>query len=335
MNNYLEKLVKRESLTSKEAATVVEMILTHRLTPIHVAGLLSALCTKGESVDEISGFIRGSKKHMVSVQMSDAIDVCGTGGDGLKTFNISTAVAFVIAGAGVSVAKHGNRGVSSKCGSADVLEALGVNIQLSPNHAEKVFEKVGMVFLFAPLFHPAFKYAAQVRKELGIRTIFNYLGPFLNPAQTKRQLIGVPTEEMAKKLIEVSKKLSYRHLFIVVSKDGMDEVSTTTTTTVFENNNGNISQFLIDPKEYGLQNSSNNSLTGGNALENAQIIIKILEGGKGTQRNIVVLNSALALMVAGKVKAIQEGIDLAEESIDSGEAKKILKNLKKETQRYA
>ena len=361
--DLLNTIIDRQDLTSSEASFLLEEIIAGNLNNSQITAVLIGLRSKGETVDEIVGFIKTMRKHMVKLSLSsrvrndrgdlpfgrlprfarnDIIDIVGTGGDGAGTFNISTAASFVVAGAGVNVAKHGNRAASSKCGSADVLESLGVNIQLTPEQATGVLESVGMVFLFAPLYHPAMKNIGPIRKELGVRTIFNFLGPFLNPASTKRQLIGVPNVEIAKKLALVSLGLNYKHLIIVTSKDGMDEISTNAQTHVFEIKGKKITKKIINPNDYGRlprrhnkRASRNDSLRGGDAKENADIIRAILSGQKGPKRDIVVLNSAYALYVSGKAKTVKEGIALAERSIDSGSAKKVLDRLIKETQKYA
>lgn len=294
-----------------------------------------ALRVKGETTNEILGFIQTMKKHMIKINAPKALDIVGTGGDGSGTFNISTATSFVVAGAGVPIAKHGNRAASSKCGSADVLEALGVNINLTPQQAEEVFKKVGMVFLFAPLFHPAMKNIAPIRKELGIRTVFNFLGPFLNPAGTKIQLLGVPNLEIAEKLAKVATKLNFLHLMIVTSEDGIDEITITDNTKVFEIKDNSITRYALSPKEFGIKLASKKDLLGKDPKENAETIQNILKGEKGPKRDIVVLNSAVALYLAGRVKNIKQGILIAEKSIDSGAALNVLESLIKETKKYA
>lgn len=331
----LNKLVDGNNLSQKEASFLLEKIIAGKLTPAQIVAVLVSLRTKGETVDEIVGFIQTMRKHMVKISAPKAIDIVGTGGDGIGTFNISTASSLVVAGCGVKVTKHGNRAASSKCGSADVLESLGVNISLTANQAKKVLGKVGTVFLFAPNFHPAMKNIAQIRRELGIRTVFNFLGPFLNPASTSRQLLGVFNIEVAKKLAQVAAKLKFSHLLLVSSPDGMDEITTTGKTKVFEIEGSKIRSYIISPEKYGVKLVSKKHLLGGDASENASIILKILNGEKGAKRDIVVLNSAAALCLAGKAKNIAEGILLAEKSIDSQSAFQILQNLIKETQKYA
>lgn len=335
ITKLLNKLVEKQNLTTSETKLFLEMVMKGEVLPSQIAAILVALGMKGETTDEILGLVQAMRQQMVRVAVTDAIDVCGTGGDGSNSINISTAVSFVVAACGVNVAKHGNRAASSKSGTADVLEALDVNIDLTADQVKEVLEKVGMVFLFAPNFHPATKHVAIVRKELKIRTVFNFLGPFLSPASVKRQLIGVPNKEIAKSLLAVAKQLGYEHLVLVSSEDGMDEVSLTAATHVFEIRNGKEKEFIIDPKDYGFEIVLKEEIMGGSAEENAKILMNILEGEKGAKRNIVILNSAVALYVAGKVKTIKEGIAFAEKAIDSGKAKKVLENLVKETKKYA
>lgn len=334
-NYYLNKLVEKEDLTVKEIRELFAAVSRGEVDPVQVAAILIALRMKGETVDEIIGLIQEMREHITPFPSSfHAVDTCGTGGDGAGTFNISTTVAFVIAGAGVSVAKHGNKAASSKCGSADVLSELGVNIMLDPEQAKHVLEEVGMVFFFAPLYHPAMKYVVPVRKALGTRTVFNFLGPFLNPAQVKHQLIGVPNPALAKKLAKVAAKLSYEHAIIAASDSGMDEIDTAATTTVFDIRGSKITQKNVDPQQLGFKKTSRKTLLGGNVSENARIIRDILSGKKGPKRDIVVLNCAYALYVSGKAKNVKEGIALAEQSIDSGTAKRVLEKLVKETKKY-
>lgn len=331
----LNKLINKENLTTGETRLFLLEVMKGVIAPAQIGAILIALRMKGETSEEIVGFIKAMRENMIRVNTKNAIDVCGTGGDGAGTFNISTAVAFVVAGAGVKVAKHGNRAASSKCGSADVLEQLGVNIQLSPQQAEDVFNKTDMVFLFAPLFHPALKNLVIVRKELKTRTIFNFLGPFVSPASVEKQLVGVPSVEIAETLAKVGKALGYDHLLIVTGEDGLDEISISSTSTVFELKDNSVKQSVIDPVSYGFKKVSTKEVMGGSAEQNARFIREILQGTKGSQRDIVVFNSAYALYVAGIVTDIKEGIKLAEESIDRGKARLVLENLVKETQKYA
>lgn len=332
----LNKIADKKNLNSKETSFLLEEIIEGRLNSTQVAAFLVSLRTKGETIDEIVALIQTMRKHMSKVAAKgNVIDIVGTGGDGAGTFNISTASSFVVAGAGVKVIKHGNRAASSKCGSADVLEELGVNINLTPTAASNLLKKAGMVFLFAPLFHPAMKNIAPVRKELGIRTVFNFLGPFLNPASTKKQLLGVPNLETAKKLAQVASKLKFSHLIIATSQDGLDEITTTSNTRIFEIKKGKLKTYTISPKQFGISPSTKKDLLGNDATENAKIIRRILNGEKGPKRNIIILNSAFALYLAGTVNKIKSGITLAEESIDSGQALKVLNDLILESKKYA
>ncbi len=322
---FLNKIVDKKDLTKKEAMVLMEEMLGDKLLPSRIAAILTALRMKGETVEEILGFITVMRKHMIKVKTDGVvIDTCGTGGDGKETFNISTVVAYVVAGAGVPVAKHGNRNASSLCGSADVLEALGMNINLSPQQAGKMLAKTGFAFLFAPLFHPGMKHVGQVRRELKIRTVFNYLGPFVSPAGVKRQIIGVPGIKLAEKLAKVATSLNYEHLLLISSMDGLDEISISADTILFEVKGKKVKKITISPKQFGIQKVSKEKLLGREKEMNAEIIKKILLGERGSRRDIVILNSAAALFVAGKVRTIKDGVSLAEESIDSGRAQKVL-----------
>lgn len=333
--SILNELINKQNLTTEKTQLFLTEVMKGITTPAQIGAIFTALRMKGETPDEIVGFIKAMRENMIRINVSNAIDVCGTGGDGSSTFNISTAVAFVVAGTGVKVAKHGNRAASSKCGSADVVEELGVNLQLSSQQAEKVFHKAGMVFLFAPLFHPAMKNVATVRKELQIRTVFNFLGPFVSPASVEKQLIGVPSVEIAEKLAEVGKTLGFKHLLIVTSVDGLDELSISSKTLLFEVKDNLVKQSIIDPVSYGFKKVPKKEIVGGSAQQNARFIREILQGMKGARRDIVILNSAFALYAADAVEDIKEGIKLTETSIDSGKAGLVLESLIKETQKYA
>lgn len=331
----LNKLIEGNNLSKKEISFLLNEIIDGNLTPAQTAAFLVALRTKGESIEEILGLIETMRKHMIKIRLPNALDIVGTGGDGSGTFNISTTTSFIVAGMGVPVAKHGNRAASSKCGSADVLEGLGVNINLTPKQTEKVFTKLGLSFIFAPNFHPAMKQIGPIRKELGVRTIFNFLGPFLNPAQTKKQILGVPNKTIAEKLSKVASKLRYNHLLIVSSEDGMDEITTSAKTHIFEIKLGQIKTFNISPEQFGIKRVNKKDLAGGGVEENIKIVKSILEGLKGPKRDIAILNSAAAFYISEKAKNIKSGIKLAEQSIDSGRALKVLENLILETQKYA
>lgn len=332
--SLLNTLIEKKSLTKEGTQTFLDNVVAGTMTPAQIAAVTIALRMKGETAQEIAGLLAAMRSHMVKLSARGAIDIVGTGGDGSGTFNISTAAAFVAAGAGAKIAKHGNRAASSKCGSADVLEALGVNIGITPEQAKAVFEKAGIVFMLAPLYHAALKQVVLVRKELKVRTIFNILGPFANPAGTKRQLIGVPDAETAKKMSKVVPLFDYERVLLVASEDGLDEISLSAKTKAFDIKGKTVRSFTIDPKKFGFKVSTGKDVLGGTAEENARIIRDILAGTKGPRRDIVVLNTAFALYAAGIVNTPKDGITLAEKSIDSGEAKKALERLVKETNAF-
>lgn len=328
ISTLLQKLVDRKNLSRNEAVFLMEEMFQGKMTSSQIAAILTALRMKEETVDEISGFITVMRKHMEIIRTDElVIDVCGTGGDGKGTFNISTAVALVVAGAGVRVAKHGNRNASSLCGSADVLEALGININLTPKQAELMLEKAKFAFLYAPLYHPAMKHVSPVRKELKIRTVFNFLGPFVSPARVRRQIIGVPNIKLAEKLAKVAVNLNYEHLMIVSSTDGLDELSLSGRTHIFEVKSKKVKKIIIDAQDYGFKKFSLSEIKGADAHTNAEIIRNIFQGKNGPQKDIVVLNSAAAIYISGKVKTIKEGLFLAEQSISEGKANRVLERV--------
>src|SRR3989344_40269 len=335
LNDYLNKLRERKNLTQKQSKELLSLLMEQKTTPEQISQILKNLAVKGETIEEIVGFAEGMRELMLSVDVpADSIDIVGTGGDGSNSFNISTISAIVTAACGVPVAKHGNRAASSKCGSADVLESLEININLTPEKAAKVLDKVGMVFLLAPMFHPAMKVVGPVRKELKIRTIFNYLGPFLNPAKVKRMLLGVTNLEMAEKFLEIAKQLNFEHLIIVTSNDGMDEISVAGKTTAFELKNGEVRKYIIDPQKLGFKKYSKTDLVGGDPEINATIARDILTGREtGAKRDAVILNSAYGLLIGEKSKNIREGMKLSAQAISSGKALQLLDNLVKETNR--
>lgn len=332
----IQKVVEKKDLTLDESKEVFEIIMSGRATDAQIAGFLIALRMKGETVDEITGaaLIMRAKASSIHPKVSGLIvDTCGTGGDKKNTFNISTTAAFVISGAGIAVAKHGNRSVSSKSGSADVLKSLGINIDLTPEKVEKCIEEIGMGFMFAPVFHGAMKHAINARRELGVRTIFNILGPLTNPANADSQVIGVYDENLIEKMAEVLKNLGVKHAFIVHG-NGLDEITTDGVTKVCELKDGVIKKYEITPTDLGFKISSNEDLLGNSPDDNANITINILKGiDKSAKRDIVVLNAAAAIVAAGKAKDFKEGIIIAQESIDSGNAFKKLESLKEFTNR--
>lgn len=291
-------------------------------TEAQIAAFLTALKMKGEEPDELGGFVRVMREKSTAIHVLDpeAVDMCGTGGDGRGTFNISTTASFVVAGAGVTVAKHGNRAVSSTCGSADVLKALGVNIDLPKERVEACINEVGIGFMFAPLFHPAMKYAAKPRTELGFKTCFNLLGPMTNPAGVKRQLVGAFHIEAARKMAAVFSGFDVKKVFVVSSNDGLDEISLADTTTVFEVEGAAIKKWAVTPEEFGLSGTDDGQLAGGNAETNAAVTLRVLRKEAGSARNVTLANAAFGLLASGKARTIAEGIFLAGESLDSGRA---------------
>ena len=311
--------------------------MTGRATDSQIAGFLVALRVKGETIDEITAFARVIRKnaHKIAPNVKPIVDTCGTGGDKSDTFNISTTSAFVVAGCGIAVAKHGNKSVSSKCGSADVLKELGVNIELSPKQVEECINKIGIGFIFAPKFHSAMRYAVNVRKELGVRTVFNILGPLTNPANATSQLVGVFDERLTKPLAEVLGKLGSEHSFVVYG-NGLDEVTIEAETTVSEYKNGHVVTYKINPTDFGMRLAKLSEIKGGTPKENAEILLNILRGKeKSAKRDIVLLNSSLAIVASGKASDIKDGIKLAKKSIDSGNALKKLELLQKITSLFS
>jgi anthranilate phosphoribosyltransferase len=330
MKTHIEKCLSGNHLTVEEASSALDKIWTGQSTEAQIAGLLIALRAKGETVDEIVGFARTMREHSVKLKIEDpdAIDMCGTGGDGTGTINISTIASFVVAGAGVTVAKHGNRSVSSQSGSADVLAELGVDIQCSPEITQDCINRNGIGFLFAPLYHPAMKYAAKPRRELGVRSIFNMLGPLTNPAGVKRQLIGVYQSSVTQKIAFALQKLDAERACVVHSSDGMDEVALSGPTLVQEvNKNKELRQYNLQPDDFGLPHHPIDKIHGGDKSANAEVTLDILKGRKSAARDVVVANAALGIYISGKAADLREGRMKAEESIDSGRAFEKLQQL--------
>jgi anthranilate phosphoribosyltransferase len=325
----IEKLGRHEDLTTDEAASAMGAIMRGEAAPAQIAGLLIGLSMKGERPTELVGFARTMRAEAVplSAPAGEVFDTCGTGGDRSGSFNISTAAAIVLAACGVRVAKHGNRSVSSKCGSADVLEALGVNVAATPAVVEQCLADVGVAFFFAPTFHPAMRHAGQARRDLGVRTAFNLLGPLTNPASPSRQIVGVPRPELTELLARALLLLGAERAWVVHGADGLDELSTTGYTKVSECRGGAVLTFYIHPSEYGLPKASVDALRGGDAATNAVIVRQVLDGNPGPARDIVVLNTGAALFIAGRVSSVREGITEAAEAIDSGRAKQVLQQL--------
>jgi anthranilate phosphoribosyltransferase len=317
----IQTLISGKSLAMEEAASVMEEIMGGEVTPAQFGAFVTALRLKGETVDEIAGLAKVMRAKAVRVVVADpVIDVVGTGGDSCNSFNISTVAAFVVAGAGLKVAKHGNRAASSQCGSADVLEALGVKLELTAEQVQRCLEEVGIGFMFAPAFHPAMKYAAAPRREIGIRTVFNILGPLTNPAGARSYLLGVADGSLVEKMALVLRSLDCNHALVVHGEDGLDEVTLTEKTQVCELKDGSIKSYFISPEDFGLSRAGRDSLRGGTADENATLLHNILAGAPGPQRDVVLMNAAAALIAGDRVETLQQGVDLAREVLDSGHA---------------
>jgi anthranilate phosphoribosyltransferase len=336
------KVVLRQDLAETEMIEVMNQIMGGEATPAQVGAFLTALRMKGETIEEIAGAARVMRDHATPIRVGKALDIdreeinldretildtCGTGGSGTKSFNISTTVAFVVSACGVKVAKHGNRSISSACGSADVLEALGVNLNVTPQQVESCINEVGVGFLFAPALHGAMKHAIGPRREIGIRSIFNILGPLTNPAGADRQVLGVYDEKLVEMLAKVLAKLGCRRGFVVHGQDGMDEITLTGPTRIAEINAGQVSLSTIEPEDFGLRRCLLSDLQGGDAEENAAIVRDVLTGNEGPKRDIVLLNSAYALVASGIVESVESGLQKARNTIDAGLAKAKLEGL--------
>jgi len=318
----IETLVNGRSLNFEQGAAVMEEIMIGEATPAQFAAFVTALHIKGETVDEIAGLASVMQAKATPVQVTPPmVDTCGTGGDGFCSFNISTTAAFIVAGAGLKVAKHGNRAMSSHCGSADVLEALGVRIELGAEAVAQCLETVGIGFMFAPVFHPAMKYATAPRREIGIRTVFNILGPLTNPAKAKFQVIGVPSKELGEKIAFVLHRLGTEHSLVVHGIDGMDEISISRKSLVWDVNQHRIlPPYEVSPDDFGFMKASMTQIKGGTARQNAKILRGILSGEVGARRNIVIMNAAAALVAGNQASDLKEGASIAEKTLDSGQA---------------
>lgn len=318
----LEKVIEKKDLSEEEAYDLMSKIMQGELTQNQISAVVVSLRCKGETADELTGFAKAmrDKCERIYPNVDGFIDTCGTGGDGANTFNVSTAAAIIAASCGVCVAKHGNRSVSSRCGSADVLESLGANVMLEPQQVKECIENIGIGFMFAPVFHKSMKNAAQPRKELGIRTIFNYLGPLTNPSNAPFQLLGVFNPQYLDLFARVLAKLGIKRAMVVSAECGIDEISVTGKTFVAEVCNGDIEHYHIHPSDFGIIESDISMIRGGDAPYNAEIIKSILKGEKGSYFDIAVLNAAAALYVSGKCKNIKEGIEICKDSICKGYA---------------
>jgi len=320
----IAKVVRCENLSEDEAAAAFEVIMRGDATPSQIAGFVVALRMKGETVEELTGFARTARAVATRIQVEGALlDTCGTGGDGLATFNISTLAAIVAAACGARVAKHGNRAASSMCGSADVLEQLGVKIDLAPEGVARCIDEAGIGFLFAPVFHPSFRFAGVPRRELGLRTVFNVLGPLCNPAGAKYQALGVADGAMATKMADVLQRLGVERAIVFHASDGMDELSVASPSTVIEID-GRRKEYELDPVELGLSRAPVEAMRGGSPEENARLAREVLGGAKGPRRDVVLLNAAAALRAAGLAEEWKDGLGLAAEAIDSGRAGEVL-----------
>jgi anthranilate phosphoribosyltransferase len=324
MKDILNKLIEGNDLSRDESKTAMKTIMSGDATQAQIGSFLTALRIKGETVEEISEFAKVMREFASTIHpkvKGTLVDTCGTGGDKVKTFNISTIAAFIVAGADIPIAKHGNRSVTSKSGSADVLEALDVKIDLPPGEVERIIEKVGIGFMFAPLFHGAMKHAIGPRREIGVRTVFNILGPLTNPANAEAQLLGVFDSGLTKKLAAVLKDLGVKRALVVYGLDGLDEISNIGDTQVSELRNDKIETYRVAPEDFGLKRTSADTILGGDAKSNAELATKILKGEeKGPRQDIVELNAGAAIYVGSGTSSIKEGIEVARESIISGRA---------------
>ncbi|MCF7885050.1 MAG: anthranilate phosphoribosyltransferase [Candidatus Marinimicrobia bacterium] len=337
IKQQIDKVIKRKNLTIEEAEDVMDKIMSGECTDAQIGGFLTALAAKGETVEEITACARvmREKATRIEVDRSKAdrgviLDTCGTGGTGTDTFNISTTSALVIAAAGVKVAKHGNRAASSKCGSADVLEELGVNLEVTPDIVAESINAINIGFLYAPLLHKAMKYAIGPRRELGVRTVFNILGPLTNPASANAQVMGVFDADLTEPIGRVLANLGEKRAFVVHGEDNLDEITITGKTKISELKEGQVNTYYIKPEDFGLKRADLSEIKGGDASQNAKIVHSVLNGEKGAPRDIIVLNAAYGLLAADKVESPQAGVKLAQETIDSGKAKNKLQELIKQ-----
>ena len=330
--DLIEKLTRREDLTVDEASAAMAEVMEGRAAPAQIAGLLIGLAMKGERPAEIVGLAKTMRAHAVQLPTRSGtsetvFDTCGTGGDRSGTFNISSCAAIVVAACGVKVAKHGNRSVSSRSGSADVFEALGVNVAAAPAVVERCLAEAGIGFFFAPTFHPSMRHAAQARRELGVRTAFNLLGPLTNPAGATRQLVGVPRPEFTELLARALMLLGSERAWVVHGADGIDEISTTGYTKISECRDGSVNTFYLHPADVGVPKAAPEALKGGDARENAAIIQSVLAGARGPARDVALLNTGAALFIAGAASSIEDGIARGSQALDRGEAKRTLDRL--------
>ena len=350
LKTAIQMVVDGADLSEEEMEAAMDVIMSGQATPAQIGAFITALRLKGETIEEITGAARVMRRKATRIHVGNSlvsvdrdeidldletiVDTCGTGGDGTNTFNVSTTTALVVAGCGLRVAKHGNRSVSSLCGSADVIERLGVNLEVPPEVVQECVNQAGIGFLYAPALHGAMKFAIGPRREIGIRSIFNILGPLTNPAGANVQVLGVYAKELTSILAEVLNRLGSRSAFVVHGEDSLDEISITGPTVVSELKKGQVSTYTIEPEQFGLRRASINEIKGGDAQENALIVLRVLQGEQGARRDIVLFNGAAALVAAGRAAHFQEGIKQAAEAIDSGQALKKLERLKEITNEY-
>lgn len=319
---HLSKIISNENLNENEMSEMMTEIFSGNITDAQIGAFMGALATKGETFEELAGAATAMRRkaHRIEAIAPTIVDTCGTGGDGAKTFNISTTTAFVVAGCGVTVAKHGNRSISSQCGSADVLEALGMKIDIDPEIVEEAIAEIGIGFLFAPIYHNAMRFAANARKEIGLRSIFNMLGPLTNPAAANCQLLGVFAPELTEMFAHALKLLGTKRAFVVHGHDGLDEISICAPTRISELKDGQISTYDIMPEQFFDQAADPENLVGGSPKENAEITKQILNGKKGPKRDVILINTSAALVAAGKAENFKDGIQQAANTIDTGKA---------------
>ena len=328
LTEAIEQLLQGTALNREQARTVMDQVMAGEATSAQIAGLLIALRARGETVEEMTGFVESMRAHATPLEVPPgSIDTCGTGGDRAGTFNISTAAALVAAGAGIPVAKHGNRAASSRCGSADVLEALGVDITLDADGVRRCIDVAGMGFCFAPTFHPAMRHAGPARRELAVRTVFNVLGPLANPGRVKKQALGVGAPSLAPLMIRVLEDLGHERALVFYGEDGLDELTTTGPSRVFQLRNGTVDDFELDPRDLGIGRARADELKGGTPAENAALLRQVLNGDTGPRRDVVLLNAAAAILAAGRAEDWPQAMDVARESLDSGRAAQVLSRL--------
>lgn len=341
IQHVIQKVVDGNELNQDEATAAMDLIMNGEVTDAQIAALTTALRMKGETVDEIAGFAQAMRDHAVIVDVDSddlpLLDTCGTGGDHTNSFNISTTATFAIAAAGVRIAKHGNRAASSKCGSADLLEALGVTLELTPEQVAESVERVGIGFMYAPAYHPAMRFVGPARKQMGIRTIFNLLGPLTNPAGAKHQLVGVGQPAIAGQLAQVLERLGSQHAVLVHSEEGLDEIGVmgATDVTEYDADSGTIQTYTVSPSDFGLPLGNPDELIGGDAAENVKITIAVLSGENGPRRTVTLMNAGAGIYAADAAGSFEEGIRMAAEAIDSGAAMRMLEELVRVTQELA